>query len=110
MAHWIDKAITEHRKKSGMSADAVPGWIKKEPKQFIDAVVATKLDNSPRGPLRMDDYHNPITTLHIMRVEGPTEVKVLATIPDASQFWTETPKQFLSHPLFSRSFPKCCAT
>ena len=106
MASWIDKAITDYRKKSGMSGNAVPGWIRKEPKQFIDAIVATKLDNSPRGPLRMDDYHNTITTLYIMRVVGPNEVKVLATIPNTSQFWTETPAQFLSHPVFSREFPK----
>jgi branched-chain amino acid transport system substrate-binding protein len=105
MAHWIDKAITEHRNKTGMNADAVPGWIRNQPKEFIDAVVATKLDQTPRGPLRMDDYHNPINTLYIMRVDAPNHVTVLATIPDASQFWIESPKEFLSHPLFSRTFP-----
>jgi branched-chain amino acid transport system substrate-binding protein len=106
LAHWIDKAIAEHREKTGMSPDAVPGWIRKQPEQFIDAVVATKLDQTPRGPLRMDDYHNTIMTLHIMQVDGPNHVKVLATIPDASQFWIETPKEFLSHPVFSREFPQ----
>lgn len=106
MAHWIDKAITDHRQKTGMTVAAVPGWIRKQPEQFIDAIVATKLDQTPRGPLRMDDYHNTIMTLYIMQVDAPNHVKVLATIPDASQFWIETPKEFLSHPVFSRDFPK----
>ena len=106
MAHWIDKAIADHREKTGMSPDAVPDWIRKQPEQFIDAVVATKLDQTPRGPLRMDDYHNTIMTLYIMQVDEPNHVKVLATIPDTSQFWIETPKQFLSHPVFSREFPQ----
>jgi branched-chain amino acid transport system substrate-binding protein len=105
MALWIDKAITEHRNKTGMSTNAVPGWIRNQPKEFIDTVVATKLDQTPRGPLRMDDYHNPINTLYIMRVDAPNHVTVLATIPDSSQFWIESPKDFLSHPLFSRTFP-----
>jgi branched-chain amino acid transport system substrate-binding protein len=105
MAQWIDKAITEHRNKTGMSANAVPGWIRNQPKEFIDTVVATKLDQTPRGPLRMDDYHNPINTLYIMRVDAPNHVTVLGTIPDSSQFWIESPKDFLSHPLFSRTFP-----
>jgi len=106
MAHWIDKAITDHRTKSGMGADAVPSWIRQKPKEFIDAIVATKLDQTPRGPLRMDAYHNPINTLHIMRVDAPNHVNVLATIPNASQFWIETPEEFLKHPVFSRTFPK----
>lgn len=106
MAQWIDKAITEHRTKTGMSADAVPGWIRQQPKEFIDAVVATKLDQTPRGPLRMDAYHNTINTLYIMRVDAPDHVNVLATIPDASQFWIEKPEEFLKHPVFSRAFPE----
>jgi branched-chain amino acid transport system substrate-binding protein len=106
MAHWVDKAITEHRTKTGMSADAVPGWIRQQPKEFIDSVIATKLDQTPRGPLRMDSYHNPVNTLYIMRVDAPNHVKILATIPDASQFWIEKPEEFLKHPVFSRTFPQ----
>lgn len=106
MAHWIDKAVTEHRTKAGMSADAVPGWILQQPQQFIDAIVATKLDHTPRGPLRMDSYHNPINTLYIMKVDAENHVNVLATIPDSNQFWIEKPQDFLKHPVFSRTFPK----
>jgi hypothetical protein len=54
----------------------------------------------------MDSYHNPINTLHIMRVDTPNHVEILATIPDASQFWIEKPEEFLKHPVFSRTFPQ----
>jgi hypothetical protein len=89
-----------------MSADAVPNWIRQQPKEFIDAIVATKLDQTSRGPLRMDRYHNPINTLYIMKVDAPNHVNALATIPDSSQFWIETPEEFLKHPVFSRTFPQ----
>jgi branched-chain amino acid transport system substrate-binding protein len=108
MAHWIDRAISTHRRKTGMRADAVPDWVRHKPTEFIDAIVATRLAQTPRGPLHMDAYHNAVMTLYIMRVEKPYQAKILATIPNASQFWIESPKEFLSHPLFSRSFPPCC--
>lgn len=105
-ALWIDTAITNYRKKTGMSANAVPQWIDKNPEQFISAVVATSLQVTPRGPLHMDAYHNPVNNLYIFKVDKPNHKTLLATIPNASQFWTETPEQFLSHPVFSRDFPK----
>ncbi|HVH77144.1 MAG TPA: ABC transporter substrate-binding protein [Stellaceae bacterium] len=110
MAHWIDQAITNHRKKTGMSADAVPEWVRKKPAEFIDAVVATRLPETPRGPLHMDSYHNAVMTLYMMRVDKPGHAKILASTPNASQFWIESPKEFLAHPLFSRTFPPCCTT
>lgn len=105
-AHWIDAAITNYRKKSGMSAGAVAGWIDKNPEQFISAIVSTSLAVTPRGPLHMDAYHNPVNNLYVFKVDRANHKTVLATIPNASQFWTETPQQFLSHPVFSRTFPK----
>jgi len=105
-AHWIDEALTNYRKKTGMSADAVPGWIVKNPEQFITAIVETKLAVTPRGPLAMDGYHNPINNLYIFKVDKPNHKTVLATIASANQFWMESPEQFLSHPVFSRDFPQ----
>lgn len=105
-AHWIDAAITSYRKRTGMSASAVPGWIDKNPEQFITEITTTKLADTPRGPLRMDAYHNPVNNLYVFKVDKVNHKVVLATIPNASQFWTETPQQFLSHPVFSRDYPK----
>lgn len=107
-AQWIDAAITNYRKKSGASAGAIPAWIDKNPDQFIAAIVSTSLPVTSRGPLRMDAYHNPTNNLYIFKVDAPNHKVVLATIPNANQFWTETPKQFLNHPVFSRDYPSCC--
>jgi branched-chain amino acid transport system substrate-binding protein len=105
-AHWIDEALTNHRKKTGMKATEVPGWIRKNPQRFIQEIVATTLAVTPRGPLRMDANHNAVNDLYIFKVEAPNQKKVLATISSASQFWKETPQEFLRHPVFSREFPK----
>jgi branched-chain amino acid transport system substrate-binding protein len=105
VAHWVDAALTSYREKNGLSAAAIPGWIDKNPQQFIAAVAATTLDSS-RGKLRLDSYHNPVNDLYVMKVDKPNHKTVLATIPNASQFWIEPPQQFLSHPVFSRDFPK----
>jgi branched-chain amino acid transport system substrate-binding protein len=105
-AHWIDVAITSYRQKTGMRANDVPSWIGKNPEQFINAVVTTKLAVTPRGPLSMDAYHNTVNDLYIFKVDKPDHKQVLATIRNASQFWEEAPNQFLSHPVFSRDYPK----
>ena len=105
VAHWVDAALTSYREKNGLSSAAIPGWIDKNPQQFIAAVAATTLDSS-RGKLRLDSYHNPVNDLYVMKVDKPNHKTVLATIPNASQFWIEPPQQFLSHPVFSRDFPK----
>ena len=104
-AHWIDAALTNYRKETGMSAAAIPGWIDKNPAQFTAAVAATRIVSS-RGPLRLDTYHNPVNNLYVMKVDKANHKVVLATLPNASQFWTEPPQQFLSHPVFSRDYPK----
>ncbi len=106
VALWLDTAITNYRKRTGVSANDVPGWIAKNPEEFIKAIVTTKLPVTPRGPLSMDAYHNPVNSLYIFKVDAPNHKKVLATIPNASQFWNESPQQFLSHPVFSRDYPK----
>jgi branched-chain amino acid transport system substrate-binding protein len=107
-AHWIDQAITDHEKQTGAKPADIPDWIKNKPTEFINAVVAAKLAVTPRGPLSMDKYHNPINNLYILKVDRANHKVKLAEIPNGSQFWTEGAQQFLKHPVFSRDFPKCC--
>ena len=51
-------------------------------------------------------YSQGGNNLYIFKVDRPNHKTVLATISSASQFWTESPEQFLSHPVFSRDFPQ----
>jgi branched-chain amino acid transport system substrate-binding protein len=102
-AGWIDKAI-QLRESKGVKAADIPDWIRGHAKEFTQDLVATKV-NTPQGPIHMDKYHNPVVTLYVFKVTSPGHKKVLATIPNASQFWTESPAVFLKHPAFSRTYP-----
>ncbi len=102
-ANWLDKAIQLQESKGTKPAD-IPDWIRKNAAAFTSDIVATSVV-APQGPIHMDKYHNPVVKLYIFKVTSPGHKQVLATIPNATQFWTETPKQFLSHPVFSRTYP-----
>ncbi len=102
-AAMIDAAI-KRRIDQGEKAEDIPGWIRDNPEEFIKDFVASKIV-SPHGPLSMDDHHNARMTLYVFRVDKPGSKEILETIPNASQFWTESPEEFLAHPVFSRSYP-----
>jgi len=102
-AKWIAAAIKLQESK-GTSAKDIPGWIHHHGVEFIKDVLATRID-SPHGHLYMDSYHNGVTPLRIFQVDRPQHKKVLATIPHGSQFWTETPTEYLKHPAFSSTYP-----
>jgi branched-chain amino acid transport system substrate-binding protein len=61
-----------------------------------------------RGPVRFDEYGNVIGNVYIRRVErkdGRLVNAVIKTYPNVSQFWNESPKQFLANPVYSRDWP-----
>jgi branched-chain amino acid transport system substrate-binding protein len=66
------------------------------------------LAETPRGPVKFDDYGNLTFTVYIRKVEKKNGKLVNTTIksyPDVSQFWRYDPKEFLKQPVFSRDFP-----
>ena len=76
--------------------------------QFMRHLRTMKITGDPRGPLRFDEYGNPIETMFITKVErvgGKLVNSVVATYPETSQFWTYDPKEFLSKPVYSRNSP-----
>lgn len=79
-----------------------------DPDKLIAAIKRVSLTDTPRGPVKFDDYGNLIFTVYIRRVEKRNGKLVNTTIksyPDVSQFWHYDPKQFLAHPVFSRDYP-----
>jgi branched-chain amino acid transport system substrate-binding protein len=96
-AMWAHEAI-----------DSIDGNVE-DRDAFLQAVRDTEIVG-PRGPLRLDDYDNPIQTTYISRVERvdhPTLGSVLmnvpvASFPDVSQFWTWTPEEFLERGPYTR--------
>ena len=69
---------------------------------FLEALEKVEVD-APRGKVKLDQYHNPIHTIYICRVEKRGRVlqnTVIATYPNTSQFWTWTPEAYLAMPSY----------
>jgi len=75
---------------------------------LLAALQKQQLSDVPRGPLKIDNYGNPIQNVYIRKVEkvgGELQNTVVKTYPDVSQFWTYGPDKFLEQPVYDRSFP-----
>jgi branched-chain amino acid transport system substrate-binding protein len=78
--------------------------------KFLSALRRVDLHDAPRGPMRFDDYGNPIENVYVRKVErvgGRLQNTVIETFPNVSQFWTYKPDEFLKNPVYSRDFPPC---
>ncbi|MFL5431047.1 MAG: ABC transporter substrate-binding protein, partial [Myxococcales bacterium] len=76
---------------------------------FMKALRSLDIKDSFRGPIRIDEYGNPVLTVYIRKVErknGRLVNSVIQTYPDVSQFWKYQPKEFLKSPVYSRAFPE----
>ena len=88
--------------------EAIKGKVE-DKKAFLQAIRKAKI-NAPRGPLRMDEYDNPIQNVYvskIAKVNHPVLGEVLTSFPiktytGVSQFWTWTPKEFLAGSPYKR--------
>lgn len=75
---------------------------------LIKAIRAVSLTETPRGPVKFDEYGNLVFTVYIRRVEkrdGKLVNVTIKTYPNVSQFWHYDPKKFLAEPVFSRDYP-----
>lgn len=78
--------------------------------RFLDALRKVDISAAPRGPLRFDEYGNPIQNIYVRKVEkagGALQNTVIHTFPNVSQFWTYRPDEFLKNPVYSRDYPPC---
>ncbi len=92
----IDKALTQLK---GRTDDRAA---------LVKAVRSAALADSPRGPLKLDEYGNAVGTTFIRKIameNGHLVDQIVKVYPDNSQFWTYDPKKFLAQPVYSRDFP-----
>jgi branched-chain amino acid transport system substrate-binding protein len=78
--------------------------------KFLAAVRKVDLSDVPRGPVKFDEYGNPIENIYVRKVErvgGRLQNTVIYTFPGVSQFWTYKPEDFLKQPVYSRDYPPC---
>lgn len=95
-ARWIVEAIK-----------AVNGDVENRGK-LMEALKKVELKDVPRGPMKLDNYGNPIQNIYIRKVEkvgGELQNTVIHTYPNVSQFWKFKPDEFLKQPVYSREYP-----
>jgi branched-chain amino acid transport system substrate-binding protein len=75
---------------------------------FLESLKGVQLDNSPFGPMRLDEYGGTIATMYLREVakddEGRLYNKVLEEYPETSQFWNYDPEAFLDQPVYTREY------
>jgi branched-chain amino acid transport system substrate-binding protein len=77
-------------------------------KTFAEALHEVSLVDTPRGPVKFDQYGNVVGDVFIRRCErkgGQLVNTVIKTYPNVSQFWTYDEKQFLAAPVYARDHP-----
>jgi branched-chain amino acid transport system substrate-binding protein len=77
---------------------------------MLAALRKVDLKETARGPLKVDDFGNPIQNIYIRKVErvsGKLQNTVIATYPAVTQFWKYKPDEYLKRPLYSRDYPPC---
>src|SRR6266571_242369 len=78
--------------------------------RLVGALRKVELADTPRGPIRFDDYGNPIQNIYVRKVErvsGRLQNTVIHTFEKVSQFWTYKPEEYLKNPVYDRNFPPC---
>lgn len=76
-------------------------------KAFMKALRNVDIQESPYGPVKVDEYGQPIMDITIRKVEkkdGRLQNTVIKTYPAVSQFWTYKPEEFLKGPVYSRDY------
>jgi branched-chain amino acid transport system substrate-binding protein len=77
---------------------------------MLAALRKVSLKESPRGPISVDQWGNPVQNIYIRKVErvgGRLQNTVIATYPSVGQFWKYNPEEYLKQPLYTRDYPPC---
>jgi branched-chain amino acid transport system substrate-binding protein len=86
------------------AAEAVHGRVE-DSEALLEAFRRVTVVGLPRGPVRLDEYGNPIENVYVRKVErvdGALRNTVIETFHDVSQFWKYPPAEYLKQPLYSR--------
>ena len=97
-ARWIAEA-----------GKAIGGDVENREK-FLEALRKVEMPDTPRGPVKLDSYGNPVQNIYIRKVEkknGELWNTVVQTYPAVSQFWKYKPEEFLKQPVYDRNYPPC---
>jgi branched-chain amino acid transport system substrate-binding protein len=75
---------------------------------FLETLKGYQLDNSPFGPMKLDEHGGTIATMYLREVakdeEGRLYNQVVEEYPEVSQFWNYDPQAFLEQPVYTREY------
>jgi branched-chain amino acid transport system substrate-binding protein len=77
-------------------------------KALAEALHDVSILDTPRGPVRFDNYGNVIGDVFIRKCErkgGQLVNTVIKTYSNVSQFWSYDEKRFLAEPVYARDYP-----
>lgn len=97
-ALWIDRVLQR------------VGRQIRDKEAFIKAMYGLVVADTPRGPVRLDQFGNAVHNIYIRRVdrvEGKLQNPVIHTYPNVSQFWTYNPDEYLKAAVYSGDNPPC---
>ncbi len=55
---------------------------------------------APRGPLKLDQYHNPVENFYLSVLKKEYNLEVTETYANVSQFWKWSPEEFMKMPAY----------
>lgn len=90
--------------------DAV-GWKTDDLNAIIEAILALKVEDSPRGPFYFDEFHNATQNVYIketqMGADGKMVSNIIKTFENVSQFgpYENYKEQYMSMPVDARDYP-----
>ena len=85
--------------------EATGGDIENADKFLAALRTNSDLTDAPRGPVKFDDFGNPVQNIYVRKVErvgGKLQNTVTVTFPSVTQFWTYKPEDFLKNPVYSQ--------
>ena len=77
-------------------------------KALAEALHQISVADTPRGPIKFDQYGNVVGDVFVRRCErkdGQLVNTIIKTYPGVSQFWTYDEKAFLANPVYTRDYP-----
>ncbi len=87
----------------GKALETVKGNIE-DRENFIKAFEKVEIRNTPRGPVKFDQYHNIVNNIYICevkKVDGKLINAIVETNRDVSQFWKWSPEEFMKMPAYA---------
>ncbi len=83
--------------------EAVQGNIE-DRENFIKIFEKVEIRNTPRGPVKFDQYHNIVNNIYICevkKVDGKLVNAIVETYKDVSQFWKWSPEEYMKMPAYA---------